>query len=361
MDNFIVSISDLNELKPIFSKYKLAASVMKIERANNQNDKIGQKILNYKIDDLYLFDSKFVLNHDNALKDLYEHTKDKSFNIAHFLEFKIHHSYFTDNAFNGYVRLIKNTDYSLNHSESIYKVIEKQDASTIKIFWNMVTLATYIHDNVFSAKAFHLILSKKRDEMHSFSLLDLEKIKRIWDKRFKGVDTTTLPQSEYDFILQSFNDINVSKTKSFCTTTSGHYLDVFIDINLISQENRLSKGRNNTTLTKMLYSLAAYVGGSKDTYKTLSINKIIIRDEDDKTLSFNAVFYYSDLSQQELIKSFVGELIDYAIVKRKDGKLQGESINNHNQEQFFASLIMNHSLENTLDKKEETKLKKNKI
>jgi hypothetical protein len=360
MSDFIVSTSELNEMKPFFAKHNFSDLVKKIEQANNWTDKAGNKVVQHSIDRLYIFDNKFVLNHDNLIKDLYEHTKNKSFNIAHFIESKIHTGYSSGDAFNGYVRLIKNTDYS-NNSDAIYKVIEKATASTNKIFWSMVTLATYIQDTTLSLKAFYLILKDKKNSIYSFGLLDLEKIKRVFDKHFKNVDLKTLPKKEYEFITKSFDELNISKTKSFCTTTSGHYLDVFVDINLICQENKLSKGKNSTTLTGMLYSLAAYVETAKDTCKTLSITKLIIRDEDYKTLSFHAVFYYDDASQAELIKSFVGDLIDYAIVKGKNGQLQGEDINNQNSEQFFASLIMNHSLENTLDKKEETKLKKNKI
>lgn len=136
-------------------------------------------------------------------------------------------------------------------------------------------------------------------------------------------------------------------------------MDVFIDINLICQENKVSKGRNNTMLTSIFKNLASYIYNTND--KPLSLDKIVIRDEDPKTLSFNVVFYHTDPSQMELIKSVIGDLIDYAIVKEKNSRLQGESIKNKNQEQFFSSFILNHTFEKTLEKKIETKIKKNKI
>jgi hypothetical protein len=360
MSAFTISASELDEISKIFVKRKLSGLVRTVDYSLKHNiNSHKQSVNSYSLDSLSIFTNKYLLNNTDALKDIYEYTKNKSCNIAHFLENKMITSYSNADTLDGYARLIKNTDHYLNNSENIYKVIVKKTPSTLKNFWSIVTLASCIHDINLSIKAFYLILKEKKSSIYSFSLLDLEKIKRAFDKRFKNLNEKDFPKVEYQFILKSFTEIDNSKTKSFCTTTSGSYLDVFIDIDLICQENKFSKNKNNGMLKSLFNNFASCLADKKD--KPLSLNKIIVRDEDDRTLSFHVVFYFEDVLQGELIRLVVGDLIDYAIIKDKDGKLQGESIKNKNSEQFFSSFIMNHAFEKTLDKKEETKIKKNKI
>lgn len=356
MDNFIVSLAELEELKKILEKNELKFSL------RNLNDYISKNSdkTHYSIRDMYLFDDTNLLNSSKTLKDLYEYTKDKNYNIAHFLESNINRGYCDPSYFIAYTRLVKATDYYPTKSDKFYDLIQTQPISNQKALWGMFALAPYIKDNNTCTQAFHLLLSKNKIGTNSFTLLDLEKIKKLWDKRFKGVDVTTLPQNEYKHIKDILEQTHEAKQKSFYTATLGHHLNLTIDIDLISQDNKLSISKNNTALNQFFHKFKKYI---KDTQSDneLSLTDVVINLDSLKDLSFNLIFNYSDLSKSELLKSTVDNLINYSLTKDKDEKLQGEQLSSDESNKFFSSFIMNHTLENTLEKKEETKVKKNKM
>ena len=356
MDNFVVSLAVLEELKTIFEKNKLKFSVQNI------NEYISKKnnITEYSIRNMYLFNDIYVLNSSNTLKDLYEYTKDKKYNIAHLLEEDINRGFRESSNFTGYLRLVKASGYYPSEPATFYNLIQKQPVSSQKVFWNMCALASYIKDDTICTKAFNLILSIKKNKLSSFTLLELEKIKNLWDKRFKGVDVATLPQDEYKYISELFNQTNEAQHKSFSKANFGHYLNLTIDTDAISQNNKLSVSKNNTALNQFFHKFKKYIKNTESNNE-LSLTDVIINLDSLKDLSFNLIFNYSDISKSELLKSTVDALIDYSLTQGKDDKLQGELLSQDESDKFFTSFIMNHSLQQNLDKKEETKPKKNKI
>jgi len=352
MSNFTVNNEELDQLSTIFSKHGLKNIVENIEKEKKANSSF------YYLERIRIFNNKFVVNNNELLKSLYNYTKDKSFNIAHFFEQQVLHAHNWSDEFSGYVRLIKNTDYALRENQKFYSIINKQAPSTQNIFWGLVSLAPLIQNNQICTQAFYLILKDKLPKMSSFGLLEIEKIKRIWDKRFKEVDANTLPSEEYQYITDAFNKAINGKNQSFCTTTSGNYLNITINVDLVSQANKKSKNVNGEALQMFFNCFSSYIKKNPHNANQLSLSSVKAQPDG---YDINVMLCYDDMSHTSSIKTVFDDLLNYAITKDNDGNLQANSIKDFQAEKFFSTFIMNHILENSLDKKIETVTKKNKL
>ncbi len=352
MQKFNVSTSDFQEFINILNKNKLSYWVDYIKR-------YGYGYSNAQtLDNLSFLTNKHILKNKKFLTDLYLYTKDKNCNIIEYYEDKLKLSYSNGEILLAYNRLVKSKVYQPS-DKTIYDLIQTHNPSNFQIYWGMLFLASLIKDNDLCLKAFYLISDSKVAKLNALSLLDIEKIKRAWDKRFKGVNVETLPKKEYDFLVKLFDNINESKTKAFCSTTNGSYLKILVDIDIISQETRLSKKKNYDALNSFFNEFSTFIVSKEAKDNILSIDDVFVSEDLYSDMSFNVIIYYSDSSKTELIKKVIGELVSYAVVKDKDGKLQATKDDHNNK--FFSSFIMNYNLETSLDKKDEVKVKKEKI
>lgn len=296
-----------------------------------------------------------ILTNAKLQDDLYKLFKDSNnFNLASFYEKQLLNHSWQNDLFTAYTRFIKLGVYYPENDKVIYDSINGQSMSSIKTFWAMVSLVSLVKDDETSLNCFHLILKEKKKG--DIPLLDLERVKRSLDKRFKGIDVSTLPQKEYNYLVNLFSSIETSKEKSFFNVSDGHYIKINVDFDLISQENKLSKAKNMDALRAFLVAFERFSKKSQELRDVLSVDEF-----KQDVANCNMTFYYSDPCKKDMIKSLACDLVDYATSKFETNKLKGYYINSQDSDKFFSSYVMNYVLQHTLKKDEQSKPKKVKI
>jgi hypothetical protein len=346
--NFFVTNKDIDNIAELVEKYENQYLAGYIK--NRKNEKNGGA----NISELNTLFNRNLLGNAKLQDELFQFFKQNNkFNLAYYYEMQLNNHSWHGDALAAYTRFIKNGDYFPKNDQVILDAIQKQSISTAKTFWTMVSLAALPKDDSIAAKCFYTVIKEKKKD--DIPLLELEKVQKGWDKRFKGIDLSKIASKEEQYFSKLFNKIEVSKQKNFFTTEEGHYLSINIDIDLISQDNKISKNKNEDALRIFFIAFEKYAKKAQNIKDVLSI-------DDFKHNSTKGIltFYYSDISKRDLIKSLACDLVDYAT--SKDGnKLKGANINNQDTDKFFSSYVMNYVLQSTLNKDEKPKVKKPKI
>lgn len=348
---FFLTNNQIVEISEIVKKHDFAFSASRIN--NDQNEKDGGA----EISSLYSLFSRDLLSSAKFQDDLFEYIKGlNKFNLAYCYEKKLDSHSWNGDLLLSYTRFIKNGKYYPENEQSIYNSIKGQSSDSNKTFWTMISLSAAAKDDSVAAKCFHLVLKDKK--RCAIPLLDLEKIKKNWDKRFNGVDVSIVAPQEYTYLSDLFSNIESSKNKDFFQIKEGHYLSIDINVDLISQSNKMSKNKNEEALRIFFIAFLKYSKKSKELQDVLSINAFTEESSGSKL-----IFYFSDFSKKNMIKSLVCDLVDYATTKFENNKLKGSSINEQDTEKFFSAFVLNYLLQKSLSDKSNKDLtpKKNKI
>lgn len=267
-----------------------------------------------------------------------------------------------DHIFNAYVRLVNSGSYYPDDHKTIYTSINNQSSSNNKTFWNMFTLAACCKDDKVCLDSFALILDKKKTHK-TISSLDLDKIQKIWNKRFKNVDVENLSPDSFAIIQPYFELSKSHKERDFFSIEQGNYITLNIDLNVICQHNKFSLSKNQDALRIFFNQFSSFVtrtNQSSDNSSLLSISSFSFSTIDavKTAISFN----YSDVQQKNLITSLACDLVDYATSKQDKNTLKGQNINlQSDKDLFFSSFIQNYALQHSLPQKDSTVTKKPKI
>ena len=219
----------------------------------------------------------------------------------------------------------------------------------------MVSLSSYIKDNNEACQSFENIMTVKAKE-RNLSLLDLEKVKRAWDKRFKNVDISTLNKKSYDAILEVFSKIETSKKKDLYEFNSGEYIEVYLDADLLSQENKLSLPKNVEALNIFFNKFRRYCDKSKTPMDILSINEFEFTSGVISKIRVN----FKESTNRKSIQSVIKDLIDFSLIKDKN-HLKGKTFITQDEQKFFDAFILNYSLQEKIPLKTENKKNSFKI
>lgn len=358
MADFIIHQDQAKKIIEIFAKKHLTSL------AKYMADKVKIKpTVTINIDGFHGFTNNEALR-DNYLQDaLYDYFKDNiNFNLASFYELKILNNSWQADIFLIYVRFMKNKGYYPENDKIIHELIKIQTIDNNKVFWAMFTLASLAKDDNTVVKSFYTILKEKKVHADTLPLLDLEKIKRSWDKRMKGVNVSKFPSKEYKYLCNLFSKIEEGKTKDFFTVNKGNYLDISIDLDLVSQENKLNVNRNLDALTIFFSAFSKHIETNNDTRNVLSLSNF--KWEKGVKSTFSLTFFYSDSSKEDTIRKIAGDLMGHALTKFDGTKLRGAEIrlgDIENNNKFFSAFILNYNLQNTLQTDKTAKTKKTKI
>ena len=276
-------------------------------------------------------------------------------NIAEEYEHKILNNYWTESSLFAYVHLIKEGKYYPINESIIKQVIQKMLCSNNRTFWALVSLAGLVKDPTISAECFSSIITEK-SENRNLSLLDLEKFKRSWDKRFKNVDIQKFSPESYVLANKFFDRIEKGKKTDLYSCVEGHFLYVVLEPDIISQHNKLTRNKNSEAISRFFNIFKNYIEKSKTAKDLFSISNFTIVSQ----VKINLQLEYLDISKKDALKLILNDLIAFALTK--DGnKLKGASEPNYDNMKFFDSFMLNYNLQLTLPNKEGDSKKISKV
>lgn len=263
--------------------------------------------------------------------------------------------YWNESIFIAYSRFIKDNIYYPQEPNAILKIVQEKKCTNSKTLWDLVSLSSYIKDNNEACQSFENIMTVKAKE-RNLSLLDLEKVKRAWDKRFKNVDISTLNKTSYDAILEVFSKIETSKKKDLYEFNSGEYIEVYLDADLLSQENKLSLPKNVEALNIFFNKFRRYCDKSTTPMDILSINEFEFTSGVISKIRVN----FKESTNRKSIQSVIKDLIDFSLIKDKN-HLKGKTFITQDEQKFFDAFILNYSLQEKIPFKTENKKNSFKI
>lgn len=252
--------------------------------------------------------------------------------------------YWAEPVFTSYYRFIKDGLF-VPEDDDLKKVLLGKKSNNSKIFWNIVTLASLIKDDVKSAQVYAHIF-KERQKERSLSLLDLEKVKKSWDKRFKDVDLSNLEPVYWEAIQEAFNKIENGKKKNLYEVRVGNHIEIFLEADILSQENKLSIPKNIEALNIFFNKFKNYLTKSKLSQEMFSITSFEIVSQSTTKLRLN----FTDSGKQEIIQKIFKDLIDFSLIKEKEN-LKGRTFSTSDEVKFFDAFLLNYSLQEQINQK----------
>lgn len=275
--------------------------------------------------------------------------KNNNQDIAKIFEEKCISHYWNESIFVAYSRFIKEDIYYPTEPSKILKIIEEKKCTNSKTLWDLVSLSGYIKDDSESSKAFANIFNVKAKD-RNLSLLDLEKIKRAWDKRFKNIKEENINPNALKVAKEVFDKIENSKKKNLYEFNTGEYIEVILDADLLSQDNKLSVPKNVESLNIFFNRFTKYVQNSKTPLEMLSITSVEFKSANQSKIRIN----FNDSKNKNTIQSVLKDLIDFSLVKDKT-HLKGKNFIPDDPIKFFDAFLMNYALQEKISTKEEQK------
>lgn len=256
-----------------------------------------------------------------------------------------------EGAFLGVLRFTK--DLGLVPEKNIIKnIIINRSCHSDKMFWNLMTLASLAKDDVESAESFENIICEK-GKQRSLTLLNLEKAKRIFDKRFKDSSIKEFNNSSVIAINKVFEKIETSKAKSLYESKSGLYVEFSIEADVLSQDNKLSVPKNIDVLNRYFTKVSDYINSPKNSLpkELFSISNFELTTGMITKIRIN----YANPESEKIIKDVFKDLLNYCLLK--DGNtLKGANRKGElNNDKMFDAFMLNYSLRENLASKENIK------
>lgn len=290
------------------------------------------------------------------MKSLREYFLEKyQTDIAKIYEDKSSGHYWNPSVFIGYANFVKEGLYYPEAKDKLKKIIKEKGCSSAKDFWLVVSLCGVVKDDFEASQSFAHVVTEK--SIHrNLSLLDLEKLQKAWNRRFKNVDVTLLDPVAVEGVKKVFEKINVSKNKDLYEFKSGHYTEVILNADLLSQENKLSIPKNIEALRIFFHHFQEYVKEYKTPYELYSITGFEVTSNMETKLRLN----YENLESKDKVTKLFKNLLGFCLLKEKEN-LKGKTFDCDDMDKFFDSFLLSISLEDKMPNKEDHKKTKFKL
>ncbi len=290
------------------------------------------------------------------LKDFREYFLEKyQTDIAKVYEEKCVSQYWNDSIFVAYSNFLKEGVYYPEEKNKVKEVIEGSRSSNSKKYWLIVSVCGLVKDHNEASQCFAHVLTEKA-KMRNLSLLDLEKVQKAWNRRFKNVDVSLLDPSSVFVVEKVFEKISSSRKKDLYEFNSGHYTEVILNADLLSQENKLSIPKNIEALRVFFHNFKEYVKEAKTPYDMYSITSFEMNSNIETKLRLN----YENIESKEKVAKLFKSLLDFCLLKEKEN-LKGKTFDCDDMDKFFDSFLLSTSLEDKMPNKEEHKKNKFKL
>lgn len=329
----VISIADFyNKNYPINSSgMNWNASVMLNRLKNIKEDKID-------INEFSGLLSKDSLLNIKLQKFLFEIAEKNGESLPKALEEICLEKTYAGEKFNSYFKYIKEGAYYPDDSKKILEVVKNVHCETKSMFMNMLSLATLCKDDNIGSQVFAIAMDK-RNRGSELSLLELEKVKKQWDKRFGNISQSTLDNDSLDNLKKYFSKITKGLNKPLINDEDGFYYKTSIDYDALSQNTKLTIGKVTDGMRIYLNSLSYFFNDNKDYRDLLSITEIEKKDRADNISDY--IVSYKESEKKEQIKTIFSKLIDIASYKGESRDLSGvDIINKHDDpDVFFKTFI----------------------
>lgn len=303
------------------------------------------------------FDKK-ILKSASIQKKIHSYFLEKKLNIGELYEKKLQYSIWDSDLLLAYSRFINNKLYYPKNESVIFDIIKEHKSNNNQTFWIFVSMAESCKDDKISLDSFAHIL-KEKTKYQTLSLLEIEKFKKIWDKRYEGVDIQSISPETFEIAKPYFDSIHESKNKDFFSVEKGYFQKFTIDNNILSQSNRLTLGKNRDAIHTFFTNFKVFTKTKTTANDIFSISDFNFNTSTKTTL----IISYNDPKKEKLIQSLMADLIDYATSKEDNNNLKGSKPFSSNETNNFFETFLNHyALNFSLPKKEDLVAnKKNKI
>lgn len=212
-----------------------------------------------------------------------------------------------------YTKFIKNKEYYPENDTTVLDIIKYNSCENNKIFKTMLTLSALIKNDSISCEAFASTLSK-RSKYNPLPLLEVEKIKNLFNKRFKNSKIENLPQEHLNKINETFSRVSENQKNDFINSNSGHFYKISIDVDNLSQKNKLTIGKVTEGISKFIHSISYFIDSKAET-----VNELSITEFSSNIRSFNKniemIFFYSNPDKKEILIESINELLTLGLEK----------------------------------------------
>lgn len=259
-----------------------------------------------------------------------------------------------------YTKFIKEKIYYPENDNVILDIIKNNSYENNKKFKSLLTLSSLIKNDDNSCDAFAATMAK-RSKYNPLATLDLEKIKRLFDKRFKGKDVTLLPPDSYNSLKDIFNRIEEKASTELIKEDSGYYYKISVDADAISQQQKLTVGKVSDGVRKLLSTFKYFTESDLEIVQKLSISKFSFDFSDLNNLQIT--LQYTNPDMKETLIPVFKELLVNGLTKGTDKDLKCVDILNSfdDTDEYYEKYFNSKILDNELSKKDVEKPKKMKI
>lgn len=244
--------------------------------------------------------------------------------------------------FNTYFKYIKDKRYYPQKDDVLLEIIKNVSCETKSMFNNMLTLSTLCKDDKIASMMFAESMDK-RNRGSELSLLELEKVKRQWNKRF--TNPLSVEGEAVTRLEKYFSKITKGLEAQLINIEDGYFHKTKMDFDAISQETKLTVGKVTDGMRIFLNSIQYFFDDNKDYAELLSICEIEKKDKGENKCEF--IVSYMDIGQKDKIKAIFSELIDTASLRGEDRDLKGvDIVNSHEDTDVFFKTFIDKTLLN---------------
>lgn len=304
------------------------------------------------IEDLHFLKDKNILSNMSVQKKIISYfIEHKKTNIAEYYEKNLLNNCWDNIVLNTYSRLISNNLYYPENDLNLLKIIKVHKSGSKNCLTCFVNLAQSCKNDEISLEIFSLILTEKINK--DISLLELEKIQKIFNKRFKNINIELLSEKNSNIINSIFNTVK-NKSEDLINLEHGFFLKLNLNTDRLSQSNKLSLNKNTDQISYFF-----------NFFKNFSKTDICLEILSLKEFAFSTgkiskfTFLYEDSSKKNMLYSFACDLIELATKKENNFFL----LNINEKNKLLSSLLNNCYLQHSLKEKniELNQKSKNKI
>lgn len=216
-----------------------------------------------------------------------------------------------------YYKLIKNKHYYPENENTFLEILEKCKFETSRAYWSIISLASVINDDTISAKVIDKSLDIRLNT--PLTLLEVEKLKTYWDKRFN--DKSEVPDNIKNRIGTLFETISAKNDTNLYEPSESYRISVKINNDRLSQELKTPVARIAEQVRIYLLNVKSALEDDDEMKKFLSFEKVSIDDSNQLLTEFDIVFI--DNSKTNLNKKILKSLIEYGMTPGFDKQIQG--------------------------------------
>lgn len=250
-----------------------------------------------------------------------------------------------------YTKFIKNKEYYPSDDKIIADVIKNNSSENNRIFKALITLSSLIKDNNNACDAFSFTMAKK-SRFNPLPLLELDKIQTLFNKRFKGVDVNSLPTESYNTMKEIFARIEEKASSDCLSEDEGHFFRVKIDLDSLSQKDKLTIGKVSDGVRRFIYSFSCFVESKSEMVEKFSLYDFQ-HENLEATKQTELTFFYKNLEMKDILLNTIRKLLDNGLTKGEDKDITFVDIfsKHDDTDEFYESYFRKELLEKELNQK----------